>query len=357
MFIANLPSLQGDRALLASRRRRLVENDRIRLLGRGRQALAALIRVLGLGEGDEVLLPASLCSEAITPFLAAGADVRYYDIDASLNPDTDDLAAKLGPRSKLVYVVHYYGMRAAIGDTHALCVRAGLPLIEDCALCLFDGENNGGVGRTGDFAVFSPWKFIAVPDGGVLTARRPVLANVPVESDSWTSVARFAAGTAVHAVRQVFPGFAAQGATASEPSPSAAMPVPRRMSALSRHIFERVDFARVRESRLQNYAVLADHVTTLKLGRPLFAAVPEGSIPYSLPIVVQDASALQRKLRALGVASEVSLNNSLPAPGAAAGERCAIVEDLAPRVLSLPVHQSVGPAQLSFIAKALSAVR
>jgi dTDP-4-amino-4,6-dideoxygalactose transaminase len=357
MFVSNLPVLSGGAQSLV-RRHRLVESPKLQLFGQGRQALAAALRSIGPASGSEALLPASLCAEAVLPYLAAGMNVRYYRLTPSLDVDLDDLKQKVSPRVRAVHLVHYYGARSNVDAVRAVCDARDVVLIEDCALCLFDGAHNGGVGQVGDFAVFSPWKFLPIPDGGILMAnRRSSISSVPLARPKSGTAARFLARVGVHCVRQLFPGFAiaASGGKATV----AVSPEERAMTRLGRALLERTDFERVRSARLHNYDVLATWIGELRIGSPLFRRLPKGCIPYSLPIVVQNAADLQRRLRSRGVDTEVSLSGPMQHDARILNreERFPVVERLAPLVLSLPVHQAIGPQQLRFIRKALERTR
>lgn len=357
MFVSNLPLLSGGAHLLV-RRRRLVESPKLRLFGQGRQALAVALRSIGPTSGSEALLPASLCAEALVPYLAAGMDVRYYRLTPSLDVDLDDLKQKIGSRVRAIHVVHYYGARSNVDAVRTVCDAGAVVLIEDCALCLFDGAHNGGVGQVGDFAVFSPWKFLPIPDGGVLVAnRRSNISSVPVAWPKFGTAATFLARVGVHRVRQLFPRFAigASGGKAVVSVP----PKVRAMTRVGRALLERTDFERVRRTRLHNYDVLATWIEELRIGSPLFRRFPKGCVPYSLPIVVQNAADLQRRLRSRGVDTELSLSGPMQHDTRILNreERFPVVERLAPLVLSLPIHQAIGLRQLRFIRKALEKAR
>ncbi len=133
----------------------------------GRAAVALMARLWGLDHNDEVLLPAYNCGSEISPIIATGAQVSMYRIDAGARIDFEDLLRRITPRTRLVYVTHYFGRPEVISDLATYCRRRNIKLLEDCALSLF----SEGAGQAGDAAIFSLRKSLPACDGGVLTLR------------------------------------------------------------------------------------------------------------------------------------------------------------------------------------------
>src|SRR5438874_12954526 len=92
-------------------------------------------RALGLS-GREVLFPAFFHSVELDALVAAGALVRFFPVSRRLGIDPDEVAARIGPRTAAVYVIHYGGFPTAIRELRDLCRTHGLALIEDCAHAL-----------------------------------------------------------------------------------------------------------------------------------------------------------------------------------------------------------------------------
>ena len=65
-------------------------------------------------------------------------------------------------------LIHYLGFPGPVQEVRALCQRRGLALIEDCAHALFSRLGDRSLGTFGDLAIFSPWKSLPLPDGGLL---------------------------------------------------------------------------------------------------------------------------------------------------------------------------------------------
>jgi len=136
----------------------------------GTAALHLALLSLGVGPGDEVLLPAYVCTAPLLAVSYAGAVPVLVDVDPTTgNMDPLDLKKRLTRRSKAIIVVHLFGMPAAVKEFLA----PGLPVIEDCAQALGAWQQEGKVGTFGDLAMcsFSATKLITTGEGGMLLGR------------------------------------------------------------------------------------------------------------------------------------------------------------------------------------------
>lgn len=147
----------------------------------GTAALHLACRAIGLGPGDEAIVPAfTFVASAHAPRYL-GADVVLCDSASAVEPGLDPAAVErlITPRTKAVVAVHMWGYPARIAELRALCDERGLALIEDCAeaidASLPGGERVGSVGEIGCFSFFSK-KQLAVGEGGVVTTDDDELA-------------------------------------------------------------------------------------------------------------------------------------------------------------------------------------
>ena len=136
----------------------------------GTAALHLALLSLGVGPGDEVLLPSYVCSAPLHAVYHSGATPVLVDVDpATGNMDPDDLKKRLTSKSKAIIAVHLFGLPADMDDILAL----GLPVIEDCAQSL--GANLGGqmLGTLGAISIcsFYATKLITTGEGGMLLSR------------------------------------------------------------------------------------------------------------------------------------------------------------------------------------------
>jgi len=140
----------------------------------GTAALHLSLLSLGVGQGDEVLLPSYLCSAPLHAVYHSGATPVLVDVDpATGNMEPDDLKRRLTPKSKAIIVVHLFGLPANLNEILAL----GIPVIEDCAQALGAELAGEKVGTFGSVAIcsFYATKIITTGEGGMLLSHDPDL--------------------------------------------------------------------------------------------------------------------------------------------------------------------------------------
>ena len=141
-----------------------------------RAAFEAVLRGLGVGADDRVLLPAYVGwspregSGVHDPVASVGARASFVRVDDRLNVDVADFERRLRQdRPKVAVLVHYFGWPdPGCADMVALCRREGVPILEDEAHALFTDLVNGTVGRLGDGAILSLHKMLPCLVGGEL---------------------------------------------------------------------------------------------------------------------------------------------------------------------------------------------
>lgn len=124
---------------------------------KGRVALYAILRGLGVGQGDEVILPGYTCVMNVNPIHYVGARPVYVDIDpTTYNIDTNLLEAKITPRTRVIIAQHTYGFPCRMDAVMDIASRHALPVVEDCCLAL--GSTYRGR-KCGTFGVAAYWSF------------------------------------------------------------------------------------------------------------------------------------------------------------------------------------------------------
>lgn len=148
----------------------------------GTSAIQCAVTALGLGKGDEVLLPDFTFPASANAVVCAGATPVLVDIDpVTFNMDARCVEASLTSRSRAVMPVDLFGLPADVTVIAALCARHGLVMIEDSACAL--GASSGGrrCGSFGDAGAisFHPRKVVTTGEGGmVLTDDDDVASSV-----------------------------------------------------------------------------------------------------------------------------------------------------------------------------------
>ena len=142
-------------------------------------ALHLALVALGVGEGDEVIVPAFTWISTANVVIYCGAKVVFVDVDTkTFNLDVTKLKEKITARTKAIIPVHLFGLCA---DIDAIKEVAGnIPLVEDGACAAGAGYKNRPAGSLGTIGCFSfhPRKSVTTGEGGMITTNDDKLAEV-----------------------------------------------------------------------------------------------------------------------------------------------------------------------------------
>ncbi|HEV3027357.1 MAG TPA: DegT/DnrJ/EryC1/StrS family aminotransferase [Planctomycetota bacterium] len=135
---------------------------------------------LGIGPGDEVLVPAQTHTATAHAVELVGARPIFVDCDpATGNVTADRLAAAVTPKTKALSVVHFLAIPCAMPDIMRVAAKHRLKVIEDCALAIGSRYEDRHVGLFGDAGCFSfyPVKHITTAEGGMLVTKDKAFAE------------------------------------------------------------------------------------------------------------------------------------------------------------------------------------
>jgi dTDP-4-amino-4,6-dideoxygalactose transaminase len=137
----------------------------------GTSALHVALLSLGIGSGDEVIVPSFTFAATANSVALAGAEPIFVDINPrTFNIDPQEIERAITPRTKAIQVVHLYGLPANMIDIIKIAERHNLKVIEDAAQAHLASINNKPVGTFGDAAAFSfyPTKNMTSGEGGII---------------------------------------------------------------------------------------------------------------------------------------------------------------------------------------------
>src|SRR4051812_27366771 len=144
----------------------------------GTDALILALRALGVGPGDEVIVPSFTFYASAEAIPHAGATPVFCDVDPEtlcITPET--VRAVMTPRTKAVIAVHLFGNVAPVAEIEAL----GVPVLEDAAQAagtvLDDGRRPGALGTIATFSFYPSKNLGAFGDGGAITTSDAALAE------------------------------------------------------------------------------------------------------------------------------------------------------------------------------------
>lgn len=133
---------------------------------------------LGIGPGDEVIVPAFTWVSTANVVLYCGAKVVFCDIDPiTFNIDTADLKTKISSSTKAIIAVHLFGLCADMDEIKK--VAENIPIIEDGACAAGAGYKSKAAGSLGEIGCFSfhPRKSVTTGEGGMITTNNDDLAD------------------------------------------------------------------------------------------------------------------------------------------------------------------------------------
>ncbi len=338
-----------------------LEEPGCRLFRKGRHALYHGVKALGLGDGDEVLMPAWHHGSEVEALLRAGITPRFYEVGPSLAPDGDELETLLGPRTRALYLIHYLGFPQDAPGWLAWCRARGLLLLEDAAqawLGSIGGQllRDRPLGSFGDLSIFCLNKTVGLPDCGalLLPSTSSNLSGPPLDSHRGASglykVSRrhaawlisrspllATAGVRLEGGRVAAEQEIALGEVDAGPFRAAGVLLPRLLKGDPK--------AKRRSHYRVLLAELAEHVP-----EP-FARLPEGAAPFAFPVETDDKDSLLARLNEHGISP---LNFWAVGHPAVPAERFPLAARRRQRTVGLPVHQELRSRDLERI---ISAVR
>ncbi|MGE5323310.1 MAG: DegT/DnrJ/EryC1/StrS family aminotransferase, partial [Actinomycetota bacterium] len=343
-----------------------------------RYALYNGLEALGVRGGDEVLVPAYICSAAVEAISACGAVPVFFRIARDCSHDWQDAEHRISARTRAIVAVHYFGFPQDLEPARELANRRGLFLIEDCAHVLKGRSAGKALGSHGDFSIFSWRKFLPAFEGGelIINSRLAALQNHP---------RRVPLISELKAVKHLLDGRAAAGGNRLSAALSRAAGILRPASGASpddRHqqhagsdvasacsfdpslahnsisrtsawFFRHADFAAIAAKRRQNYQQLWEELASMPGVSPLFPVPSEDNCPLYFPAFFPGTSAPNRSLRQLGIPSS-AWDGVRPA---------GVLDDCFPdagllynNLVFLPIHQSLGSGDIKIVSDAVRKV-
>lgn len=147
----------------------------------GSDALLLALMALGVGMGDEVVLPSYTFFATASAVTRLGAIPIFADIDPTTYLiDPEDVRRKVSRRCRAIIPVHLFGRTADMDALAPIAEAAGVPIVEDAAqsiLSTWHGRSSGGLGDIGCFSFYPTKNLGGAGDGGFVTTTRDDLAK------------------------------------------------------------------------------------------------------------------------------------------------------------------------------------
>jgi perosamine synthetase len=149
--------------------------DHATTVSNGTVAIHLALEALGIGPGDEVIVPTLTYIASVNTIIQTGAKPVFVDsLESTWQVDPKDVEAKITPRTKAVMAVHLYGLPCDMDALSSICQKHNLLLVEDCAEAFGTFYKGQHVGTFGDIATFSFFgnKTITTGEGGMVVAKK-----------------------------------------------------------------------------------------------------------------------------------------------------------------------------------------
>lgn len=149
-------------------------------LASGLDALWIAFRLLGIGKGDEVLVPGNTYIASVMGITMNGATPVFVEPDEYFGIDVTKMESKITERTKAILVVHLYGIATPMEEIVHLCEKYQLKLVEDCAQshgACYKGRMTGTFGDVGCFSFYPSKNLGAFGDGGAVVVKDEQLAK------------------------------------------------------------------------------------------------------------------------------------------------------------------------------------
>ena len=302
-------------------------------VGNGTDAIALILRALGIGPGDEVITtPLSAAYTAIA-IVMAGARPVFADIDpVRLTLDPAAVEHAITSRTAALLPVHLYGQPADMSALSGLADRNGLALIEDCCqahLATSGGKPVGTFGAAGAFSFYPTKNLGALGDGGAVVTGDAALA---------ARVARLRNGGQSDRYQHVEIG------------------INSRLDEMQAAVL-RGRLLHLRDRTTQRRAIAAEYRRLLE--GAAIAVPPEidaGHVYHLFPIRAQQRAELQDRLRECGIETLVHYPRTIPQQPAFASlypAECPHAVRAAGEVLSLPLYPGLATGAVNAVAEAV----
>ena len=268
-------------------------------LSTGRSAIKYVIRTI---EGKKAglkkiaVLPSFTCDTVFEPFLEAGYEVYYYNVEQDLRTTSDAILETVFKHDASIVLFHrYFGFDTMDGQVDKMCdILRGLGKysIEDCTQCLYSDIPRANA----DFTVGSIRKWTGTPDGGFAVCREGKFLRKPNKPDSVLEQAKIRASFAKY--RYLFEHTGDKGEMLGMYREAEDILNNQKeiyaISDMTIKVQANLNREDLEEKRIKNYKILVSSFT--EQVKPILSFGRSRVVPLYLPVLVEDRSALQKHL-------------------------------------------------------------
>jgi len=330
------------------------------LMSNGRASIRLILkRILKVGKGDEVLLPAYVFQGLLDPFKESDMTIKFYKLNRDLTMDASDIRRKINENTKVLFIMHYFGFPQPVEQLKDL--REAYPscsVIEDIVQSFFTTCLDSSLGRFGDFSFNVYMKYVPTPDGSLLIINRPIgdldwrnwqfkrlmytgsryiamnlknlyLKGYPVPKNWFLSLFKYAAR-----LMEEYPMFA-------------------EMSWISRRLLDKMDYDGIIVKRRDNFQYLLDNWDSASI-IPLFPNLPSSVCPMGFVVLAEDRDYVRRELSKAKIYCPVHWRPTSEGDGNLLAreidpEEFPVSWEISRKIMMIPIDQRYGKNEMDYI--------
>lgn len=329
-------------------------------LKNGRTALFQGLTCIFEPNRTDILVPAYNCGIELETIIRCGYRPVFYRINKNCNIDLNHLSGLINHRTLGVLVTYFNGFPQEIEKIKEICDRYdNLLIIEDCAHVLKTSIKGEKLGTFGDIAVFSPRKYLPMPNGGLLILnnekidKKPNIVNISMneiikevlyllKSFIKIKLLRYSMHYYVDQKREnvIGDGYVVHDFYEANYQTS--------MSPISDFVMRRCDIDRVVDIRKKNYRRLHESIQEIQGINSLQGPLPDSVCPWHYLAELLDPYALYRYLMEKGIKTILFWSYfHAKYPFGMFPES----EYLKKHVIALPIHQDLSDVHMNIIIK------
>jgi dTDP-4-amino-4,6-dideoxygalactose transaminase len=150
-------------------------------VGNGMDAIYLTLRAMGIGAGDEVIVPSHTFIATALAVVYAGATPVFCEVNAeTFNINPANITQLITKRTKAIIAVHLYGQAADMDPINKIAKENNLSVVEDCAQAhnaIYNGRKTGSLGDVGAFSFYPGKNLGALGDAGMVVTSNKELAD------------------------------------------------------------------------------------------------------------------------------------------------------------------------------------
>ena len=278
-----LPDTVEPKAVIETRRWKFLDESNL-FLANGRSGIYILIDRL---EPANVWMPSYLCSTMLEVVDEKKTNLRLYEVNYNLQVSSTEWIDRI-QTGDIVVLIDYFGFPLD-SNTATLAKKQGAWVLEDACQALLSEH----VGQYSDFILFSPRKFIGVPDGGIVVSccdvRFDNIELKPAPMSWWLKVLEAAIN------RREFDRYGGQRRWYQlfrETETSAPYGYIAMSDVSKKLLLNCFDYSQIAQQRVENYSILLHKLKNIAL----FCSLPKGTVPLGFPVRHQQRNRVRESL-------------------------------------------------------------